>query len=237
MKSFTVSKLMLVVAFAAVALPGSVFADSSVAGSVSFTGEAPAAKPVKMNADPACKSAHSGPVMDNSVVVNSNNTLKNVFVYVKEGVTGEYPAPAEVVKLDQKGCWYEPHVFGIQVGQQLEISNSDATLHNVNAKAKANRPFNIAQPVQNMKSKKKFSKPEVMVSVKCNVHPWMQSYAGVVEHPFFAVTDATGAFSIEGLPAGDYVLEAWHEELGTQTQNITVAEGAAATADFSFSAQ
>ena len=64
----------------------------------------------------------------------------------------------------------------------------------------------------------------------------MNSYAGVLNHPFYSVTDDQGSFNIEGLPPGTYVVEAWHEKLGTQQQNITVAEGAPASITFHFAA-
>ncbi|MBI3010751.1 MAG: carboxypeptidase regulatory-like domain-containing protein, partial [Candidatus Omnitrophica bacterium] len=156
---------------------------------------------------------------------------------VKSGASPAASAPTQPVTLDQNGCWYTPHVFGIQANQPLEIVNSDATLHNVNAKPTTNQPFNIAQPVKGMKTTKKFTKPEIMVKFKCNVHPWMSAYAGVVNHPYFAVSDEQGAFSITGLPAGTYELEAWHEKFGTQTQTLTVAEGETKQTEWSFRAQ
>lgn len=189
-----------------------------------------------MAADPVCQQQHTEPVYSEAVVVNDNGTLRHVFVYVKEGVTGSFPAPSEPVVIDQAGCQYAPHVAGIQVHQPLEIVNSDATLHNVNVKPTLNRPFNIAQPVQGMKMTKQFTKPEVMVTFKCNVHPWMNAYLGVLEHPFFSVSDEQGAFAIAGLPPGTYVLEAWHETYGSQAQDVTVTEGQTTEIEFTFSA-
>ena len=219
------------------AAPVAVSGAAGVTGVAKFSGDAPKRKKIKMNADPVCQQQHAEAVYEESVVVNDNGTLRNVFVYVKEGVSGEHTAPASPVTLDQVGCQYSPHVAGIQVGQALQIINSDATLHNVNAKPSINRPFNIAQPVKDMKTEKKFTKPEIMVRFKCNVHPWMNAYLGVVDHPYFAVTGENGSFAVPGLPDGSYVLEAWHETYGTQTQSVTVAGGKAASIEFSFSAQ
>jgi hypothetical protein len=208
-----------------------------VRGAVHFQGAAPESKRIQMAADPVCQQQRKEPIVSEAVVVNANGTLKNVLVYVKEGISGSFPAPTEPVILDQSGCWYTPHVFGLQVHQPLQIVNSDPTLHNVNVKPQQNRPFNLAQPVQGMKMTKTFAKPEIGIPFKCNVHPWMNAYAGVFEHPFFSVSDATGAFTIEGLPAGAYVIEAWHEVYGAQSQTVSVGEGETATAAFTFSSQ
>jgi len=138
--------------------------------------------------------------------------------------------------LDQDGCRYHPHVLGIQVGQTLAIKNSDGILHNIKAKAKANRPFNISQPAV-MTSTKTFDKPEVMVALECNVHGWMHAWLAVLPHPFFGVSGGDGSFTIKGLPPGTYTIEAWHEKYGAQTASVTVAGSETKTADFSFAAK
>ncbi|MBI3010892.1 MAG: carboxypeptidase regulatory-like domain-containing protein [Candidatus Omnitrophica bacterium] len=217
--------------------PASGHSAATIQGVVRLSGTAPQRALVKMSADPVCQQQHAEPFYSEETVVDEQGGLKNVFVYVKQGLTGAFPAPAEPVALDQSGCWYRPHVFGVQADQPLGIINSDATLHNVNAKPTLNQPFNIAQPVKGMKTTKKFAKPEVMVKFKCNVHPWMSAYAGVVDHPFFGVTDEHGAVTISGLPAGTYVLEAWHEKYGTQTQTVTVADGETKPIEWTFSTQ
>ena len=209
---------------------------ASIRGTIRFEGAAPSPEKVKMDADPVCQQQHASPVYSEEVVVNSNGTLKNVLVYVKEGARGTFAAPAAPVVLTQSGCWYLPHVFGIQVNQPLEIVNSDATLHNINAKPVTNQPFNVAQPVQGMKTSKKFAKPELGIKFKCNVHPWMNAYAGVLEHPFFSVSGEDGSFAIAGLPSGTYVIEAWHEKYGAQTQTVSVADGESKTVAFTFTA-
>jgi len=211
------------------------FADSVVKGSIAFKGTAPAPKKIQTSADPICQQMHPAGIKSEEYVVSPTGGLANVFVYVKSGLEGKtFPAPATPASLTQKGCQYRPHVVGVQVKQPLEIVNEDATLHNLNAQAKSNLPFNIAQPIQGMKTTRTFDKPEVMVPLMCNVHPWMKAYIGVVDHPFFAVSDETGAFVIKGLPAGTYVLEAWHEALGTSDQTITVKEGEAKNVKFTF---
>jgi hypothetical protein len=121
-------------------------------------------------------------------------------------------------------------------GQSLDILNSDPTLHNIHALPEKNDAFNLGMPVQGMKYTKKFDKPEVMIRIKCDVHGWMGAYCGVLPHPFFAVSAADGSFMIKDLPAGTYTIEAWHEKLGTQTQQITVGDKESKAANFTFKA-
>lgn len=219
------------------AAPASATGSASITGSARFEGTAPQPTKVKMDADPVCAQQHAEPVYTEDVVVNPNGTLKNVIVYVKEGVSGSPLPPTAPVVLDQRGCWYTPHAFAIQVNQPLEIVNSDPTMHNVNAKPTQNPPFNLAQPTKGMKSTKKFGKPETGVKFKCNVHPWMSAHAVVTDHPFHGVTDGEGNVTIKGLPAGTYVVEAWHEKLGAQTQSISVGDGENKSAEFVFKGQ
>jgi hypothetical protein len=140
------------------------------------------------------------------------------------------------VKLSQQGCRYRPHVLGARVGQPIEISNSDETMHNVHALPNSNREFNFGQVKQGQTDIRTFTTPEVMVPFKCDVHGWMSAYVGVVEHPYFAVTSDGGRFELKGLPAGTYTIEAWHEKAGTQTQQVTVGEKESKEIGFSFRA-
>ena len=192
---------------------------ATLTGTVKLTGAKPATKAISMASDPICAGAHAEPTHEESAIVGEGGALKWVFVHVKEGVTGTYPIPKTPVVLDQIGCTYKPHVFGVQAKQKIEIRNSDATLHNVHALPKDNREFNLGMPMQGMKLKKKFTKPEVMVKIKCDVHSWMSCYAGVLSHPFYAVSADDGLFSIAELPAGTYTIEAWHETFGTQKKS------------------
>lgn len=207
-----------------------------LSGKVVLNGKAPVAAKIDMSADPVCKSQHSDTVKDESVIQNADGTLQNVFIYVKSGA-GNYPAPTTPVALNQKGCMYSPHVLGVQVGQPLEINNLDPTLHNVHCMAVINDAFNLGMPTQGMKSDKTFTKPEVMVKFKCDVHGWMNCYIGVVNNPFFGVTGSDGIFKITGLPAGTYTLEAWHEKYGTSDQTVTLKDGETQTVNFTFNAK
>jgi plastocyanin len=204
-----------------------------VNGSVTYAG-ADTDTPIAMNADPVCASLHQQPVDTNEIALKDGK-LGNVFVYVKSGLEGKsFPAPAEKKELDQVGCQYTPRVMGLQVGQPLSIKNTDATLHNVHALPTANTEFNQAQPQGLPPFDKTFDKPEVAVHVKCDVHPWMTSWVGVVDNPYYAVSGDDGAFSIKDLPPGKYTLEAWHEKLGTKTQEVTIAPHQTVDVTFAF---
>jgi plastocyanin len=209
----------------------------NAAGRVLLDGPAPANAPIKMSSDPFCMREHPGGASLERFVVD-NGGLENVFVYVKDGL-GQYyfEVPTAPVKLDQRGCRYVPHVLGVRVGQPLEITNSDDTLHNVHALASLNQPFNASQALKGISNIKTFTAREVMVPFKCEVHNWMTGYVGVLDHPYFAVTANGGKFELKDLPAGTYTVEAWHEKLGTQTQSLTLGEKESKDVTFTFKAQ
>jgi len=209
---------------------------ASIKGTIVYKGKVPALKEIKMDADPTCASKHTTPVKMELLVLGEGQTMANVFVYVKSGPSKkEYPVPTEPVVLNQKGCTYVPHGFGIRAGQTLKVLNSDGTLHNVHVMPKENAVFNLAMPKTKTEATSVFKKAEFMFPIKCDVHPWMNAYCAVMNHPFFATTKTDGKFSLDGLDAGTYVIEAWHERLGTQTASITIKANETKTADFSFS--
>jgi plastocyanin len=160
-----------------------------------------------------------------------------VFVYIKDGLGNKhlFDTPTEPVKMTQKGCHYVPHVLGVRVGQPLQIVNADNTMHNVHGLPKTNQEFNFSQPVP-MASTVTFTAKEVMIPFKCDVHSWMHSYIGVLDHPYFAVTGDGGKFDLRTVPAGTYTVEAWHEKLGTQTQTVTLGEKENKEITFTFKA-
>ncbi len=214
--------------------------DTSTAGDVKgmamLEGTAPKNEPIRMNADPVCVKANTSPQFQATYSV-SDGHLANVFVYVKDGLGNYiYDTPTEPAKIDQHDCRYHPHVFGIRVGQPLEILNSDPTLHNIHALPKNNQEFNTGQPIQGMKTTHTFTAKEVMVPFKCDVHGWMNAYIGVLDHPYFATTDKDGKFELKSLPPGTYTIEAWHEKLGAMTQSVTLGQKETKEVNFTFKA-
>ena len=212
---------------------GIIYAEGSITGAITFEGKAPKMKPLRLDADPICVANNEIAPKKEWLILDENKGVKNVLVFITEGLNIDYSPPEEPVVIDQKGCIYSPHVLGIMAGQQLDILNNDGTLHNIHALPKVNKEFNKAQPRSKKKLSVKFEKPEAPFKVKCDVHPWMGAYIGVFDHPCFAVSGDDGTYIISDLKPGEYVIEAWHEKLGSQTANVTVSDSAAHQ-DFTF---
>jgi len=209
-------------------------AAATISGTITFEGKAPRLKKIKMSADPICQAAHKKTVRSEALVLGEGNTIGNVFVKIKSGLKKKkYPTPKEEAVLDQRGCQYSPHVLVVMAGQKIKILNPDGTLHNVHAMPKINKEFNMAMPKFKKKATKIFKKVEEKpFAVKCDVHPWMNSWVAVLSHPFFDVTGKDGKFEIKNVPAGTYTIEVWQEKLGVQTAEITVEKDDSKTVDF-----
>jgi hypothetical protein len=208
----------------------------TIAGKVVVDGTLPQNAAIQMASDPACEAGNTEGAAQETYVA-SDGGLQNVFVYIKDGLGNKYlfDTPTDPVKMEQKGCHYVPHVLGIRVAQPLQVVNADSTMHNVHGMPTANREFNFSQPVP-MTSTVTFTTKEVMIPFKCDVHSWMHSYIGVLDHPYFAVTGNGGKFDLRTVPAGTYTIEAWHEKLGTQTQTVTLGEKETKDITFTFKA-
>ena len=202
-----------------------------IQGKITFDGKAPKMKSLRMDADPVCVANNEVAPRKEWLILDENNGLKNVLVFVKESpsnsLSSDYSPPENPAVIDQNGCVYVPHVLGVMVGQDLDILNSDGTLHNIHALPKVNKEFNKAMPRSKKRMTVQFDKSEAPFKVKCDVHPWMGAFIGVFDHPYFTVTNDDGSYVISGLEPGDYVIEAWHEKLGSQTANVTVGDSAA----------
>ena len=206
-----------------------------ISGKVTLTGTPPPEINIDMSGDARCGRLHKTPVTTRHYLVDKDGGLANVFVYVKTGFNRTWAAPTQEPVLDQIGCLYEPYVMGLMVNQKLQIRNSDPTLHNVHATPQKgdNHEFNFAQRSEGQVNEKSFPSPEIFVRFKCDVHPWMFAYVGVVENPFFAVTGVDGTFRLPpDLPPGTYGLEAVHPKAGTAMQEITVTGSDRKTVDF-----
>src|SRR4051812_2420742 len=146
----------------------------SISGTVHFTGTAPGPVKIDMSFDPACAMSPRGENMVSPIAAKDGN-LANVFVYVKTPpFLADGAIPKEHVVVDQVGCRYEPHVVGAMPGQAIEFRNSDKTDHNIHAVPKNNPEWNESQSPKSAPITKHFNKPEIMVPVKCNQHPWMK---------------------------------------------------------------
>lgn len=207
----------------------------TVTGKVLYKGDIPVMPVIDMSSNPQCERQHHTPQRAEVVVVNPNGTLKNVFVWIKDGLApAHWTPPAEAARLDQNGCVYQPHVQGIMKDQRLEIVNSDPVNHNVHAESVTNAPWNESQPPRAEHKFKQFGAEEVLFPVTCSVHPWMRAYVGVSPHPFFGVTGDDGTFTLKGVPPGTYTIEAIHEKYGRKEGKVTVTPGGSAVLEFTY---
>ncbi len=200
-------------------------ATATIKGVVKFGKEnAPKRRPLPMSSDQYCHDTHGGKeILDESVVLNDDKTVRNAFVYVKKGVEGfTFPVPKTPVVLDQVGCTYVPHVVSAQKGQVVQFKNSDGTAHNVHVFT--DPPFNTSQK-QGGVDTMTIDTTELPIKVKCDIHSWMSAYICAVKHPFHAVTGDGGTFELGKLAPGDYVVGLWHERLGERELKVTVADG------------
>jgi plastocyanin len=212
-----------------------------VSGTVRLAGKAPEQVKIDMSMDPVCSMMGGDNFAEQYMV--KDGKLGNVYIYIKDGPTAAMSAPARanaiVPIMDQVGCKYVPHVIALMRGGSVEFRNSDATMHNIHTTPaeNGNQPIDISQGPKGAPQMKQFNRPEVMLPVRCNNHPWMNAFINVSATPFFAVTGPDGHFDISGLPAGTYTLGAEHEKMGEQTITVTVEPKGTAKADFNFSAK
>jgi uncharacterized membrane protein/plastocyanin len=196
-----------------------------------FTGAVPAAKEVQIPAN--CAPGLKGPVFDNKALVKDGK-LQNAFVWIDEAIDWKEPPPPEEVLVDQRACTYGPHVLGAQTGQKVTFLNSDPVFHNVRTIAKENTPFNEAMATKDMRLTKTFGRPEIMVNAKCDVHPWMSSFIGVVAHPYYAVSSERGEVTLQNVPAGEHTVAGWHEVFGRVTAKVRVEPKETAKVELAF---
>jgi plastocyanin len=208
-------------------------ATGTIAGRIRLTGPAPANTLIRMGGDPRCSRAAGGRRITQDVVLKSaDGGLANVFVSL-QGSFKAAPSP-QPVTIDQKGCVFVPRVVGAQVGQTLQISNSDATGHNVHSLSEKGNVFNVSQPKQGMVNRFQLKSDELVMRIRCDIHSWMISYVGIVPHPYFSVSAMDGAFTIQRVPAGRHTIQTWHEAYGRLTKTVDVKPGQTVTVDFGY---
>lgn len=206
---------------------------ATISGKVVYQGEVPPAEEIDMSSEPECAKVHSGPVLSRRLLVDGSGGLANAFVAIEADFEGlEFKVPSEPVMVDQVGCTYTPRSVGVQVGQQLLVTNSDPVTHNVHPLPRFNRESNRTQSSGSEPLLLPFRRPEMMIPVKCNLHSWMITFVSVVPHPFFAVSALDGSFQIRGLPPGEYTLVSMHERLGRQEVAVAVGPGESKTVQF-----
>ena len=189
----------------------------TIRGKIRFEGTRPPPKVISLDADPVCAKMYTGGT------ITDESSVGNAFVYLKTGLEGKkFATPLEPVVIDQKGCWFAPRVIGIQTGQSFKVTNSDPVTHNIHPQPQKNRDWNQSQAPEDPPLSRKFAAPEIMIPVKCNVHGWMRAWIGVLDHPYFTVTGADGAFEIRNVPPGSYTVAVWQETFGSQEQAATL---------------
>lgn len=212
---------------------GAVSGGGTIKGTVKFTGTPPEREVLEVNKDKEVCAV--GVKKSKDLVVAADGGVEFAVVSLTNIATGKaFPEGATV--LDQAGCEYLPYVVVVRKGAELEILNSDGILHNIHTYSEKNKPVNRAQPKFKKKLTETFSEPE-MIKVTCDVHGWMKGWLAVVEHPYFAITDAGGAFELTDVPAGEYEIKVWQEKLGESTQKVTVPAGGEASVAFEMAAK
>ncbi len=197
---------------------GEVKDGGTITGTIKFAGTPPARKELQVTKDKEIcgKKQH----LSWDLVVGPNKGIENAVVTLLDMKKGEKWTITKAT-LDQNGCVYVPHVGVVPAGGQLDILNSDGILHNIHTYSKANSSINKAQPKFKKVLTEKFAKPEI-VKVTCDAHSWMLGWLVVSDHPYVAVTNDKGEFTLSNVPPGNYKLEVWQETLGKKVQDVVV---------------
>jgi plastocyanin len=208
----------------------------TISGTVDLSGAPPAMTVVPLRGDPVCAALHPEPVLSEDALVHDGH-VENAFVYVKDGL-GErvFAVPSTPVVIDQRGCLFQPHVAGAQVGQPIKFVNGDTVLHNVHGAPSRSGAWNFAMNTRGAERTVTMDAAEVAVPIRCDLHPWMRAYLGVLDHPYFAVTGANGRFTLTDVPPGDYTVAVWHERFGTREAPISLGTKDTKELSFTFTA-
>jgi len=211
---------------------------ADIIGTITLKGTPPAEGDLGpyMKDYPDCTAMYAGKLpTTHFYVVGPKGEFADVVVSVK-GVSGKSTgASAPPVVLDQKGCIYTPQILAIQTGQKLLVRNSDNCIHNVHCtpKVPGNEEHNDGQMAGAADLTYTVAKPEMFITFKCDVHPWMRAWVCVFDHPYFSVSGKDGKFVIKNVPPGKYTVAADHRKLGSQTQDVEVKDSDV-TVNFTF---
>ena len=192
----------------------------TIKGHVRFTGPATEQKTLPVTTDQyVCGKEKDA----EDLVLSADKGIRNAVVWLKSVPPGATRQTSSApVPLDQKQCAFTPRVIVVPVGGTVDFLNNDRLLHNIHSQSKGNPTFNRTQP-KGRAIPITFSKPEI-IRIDCDLHPWMRSWVVVAEHPFYAVTGASGEFALGSLPPGPYTLTVWQETLGMVTKEVTLGE-------------
>ena len=206
-------------------MPGSMAWGGTIKGVVRLTGGAVEQKKLAVTVDQYICGKEK---LTEDIVLSPDRGIRNAVVSVQHPPPGaKWEAASPTVKVDQKECLFLPHVVVVPVAGTVEFLNSDRLLHNLKSFSKANSPFNKAHPKART-IPVVFKEPEI-IRVECDLHSWMRAWVVVAAHPFYAVTNDQGGFTLDGVPAGKYTLQVWQERLGTVTRDVTVGDRDVAT--------
>ena len=204
----------------------------SITGEVKFVDESPKAAAVKVSKD----QDYCGDTLPNETyLIGSDDALKNVVVFVETTSSAAAVDPQKENILHNTGCLYSPRILAMQKGEKLKIKNNDPKLHIPHSYREDRTVFNLSLPFRGTTID---ATPRIrqagVLKVVCDTHAWMLAYIHVFDHPYFSVTDDRGTFTISNLPAGTYILKAWHEDAGLKSQEITVSDSGDVRTVFEF---
>lgn len=177
--------------------------------------------------DPAICAAADIP-SDELVIDAATKGIANIFVYLPKATSIHPKLKESAVKeivFDQKGCRFIPHALFARTDQTVLVKSADACAHNTHTYPIAGQPVNFILPPNERKGTGIANKvPERLpFTVKCDIHAWMKAHWLVLDHPYAAITDEKGKFTIADLPAGDYEFRVWQEKVGYVNRTLKVS--------------
>jgi hypothetical protein len=204
----------------------------TIYGEVKFIDPPPKLAPVVVSKD----QDYCGETLPNETyAIDPVGGLKNVVVFIEGAPASNIPNAQKLNVIENLGCRYAPRIHAMRNGERLQIKNGDPKLHIPHSYRNDRTVFMLSLPFRNttLEATQKVKEAGILKLV-CDTHAWMLGYIHVFDHPYFAVTDERGAFSIPNIPPGTYTLKAWHEDAGLKIQEITVSESGDTRASFDF---